>query len=1087
MRHAHPVEHNAAINVERIRPQWSEEELSMVVEKEVEIRMANPQVRFINEEVLRGLDGKRTLESIRCLRKQDRYKERLAKKLAEHNLSQNTDKRRSPEEDSELREDMLSEIRAYLRALTEKPPLEKFRERWLDSIVGKALKGRDIEADLTEYLTTVVHKDKALRQQEVDEECLEGNESDSSVVNAQPAEVMGEVEGVPIPATPQPRRPMTRAQTRQAQVRNPEVLRAGVEGQVVSPPSIPRDSVAFRARRKALSRAEGISLLKSLPPTSPPVVETVKTKAKPRAPKTPKGVSKSKARVLLYRRTQSMYKSDRSRVANLILDGKDIDGKSVYLPGIAKSWADSFREVPEMIDTSGMKHRDPYDITVWHPIKFDELDEAVRLLKKKSAAGPDEVSVALLKSFPRRVLLKLVNLFLLVGRLPRCLKTSRTVLIPKKKEVAEPSDFRPISISPVIVRLFHKVLAKRITLAADLDVRQRGFLPVDGCAENIMILESAIHETKNLKRSAYIVTLDIKNAFGSVSHEAILKALECSGAPGLLVDYVRDLYENFKTEVKYGREAIKTPINRGVLQGDPMSPILFNLVIDQILRALPESVGINLSAEVRANAMGFADDMVLMAATEVGIRALTQCIDQVSPRFGLHFHPGKCTYLALVWAGKVKKVKVVTDLKLEIGGGRMRSTDVHEAWRYLGAFFGPWGIQKANVSLESLLDRLRKAKLKPQQKLYVLRVHLLPRLIHCLVMAPVRVTLLDKLDRMVRGALTGKQGILHLPQSVPSSYFYAPVKMGGLGLTEFRTSIPALIFRRFERMSISDSPLVRAASMNVANCNRVRLATKFLKLNEDGTRVLGRFGVRRYHADRLHKSWDGMKLKEAERVPQVHSWVSDGSNMMTGQVFCEALNIRINSLPTLARYYRGQNKRKTCRAGCHEVESLHHVLQVCPRTHDIRCTRHNKVAKKLSSFLRQKGHVVHEEPLINTKEGLRKPDIISIRDEVATVIDVQIGGDKDLNRAHYKKVQFYSQSPEVTARARSLGGVEAKYSACIISPQGLFSRKSARDLLDLGLTTGMLRTLVVVAIEQSTYIWHVFNRSTKSTWKRRQK
>jgi len=1075
MKSAHNELFNDNIARERKRPIWDDEERDLVIATEVQILREYPNVRFINMELKERLNTDRSLESIRCLRKSADYKSKLAKALAENNI---VTEEPVPVDDPQEREASLQEIRDYLRTLVEgKQPKEAFREADLNAIVSEALNGQNVEKRVMEYLQCVLEK-KPLPPHGGGG--LAGYLANSSVEDRDRRKTQGYVG--PTTQSPVPNRVRTRARARAEPVPTPELPRG-----FPTDNSSMSDLVKRRIRRQALSRAEGLSLareLQSIPvPHGDQKVSQVGNKAKNQ-----KRQIKPKAlqRVMLYRKTQEMYKNNRSRLARDILDGKKLDAKPDYLKGVAQAWAASFSEPSVGVDSSIMRNKEPYDVTVWHPIKYDELDDLLKTLDRNSAKGPDGFSVALVKSIPRVVLLKILNLFLLTGKLPEKLKTSRTILIPKKDHPKDSSEFRPISISPVLVRLFHKCLAKRITLAADLDIRQRGFLPVDGCAENIMILESAIRETQNQKRSAFLVSLDIKNAFGSVAHEAIIRALQCSGAPGLLVDYVRDLYTNFITQIVYGKERILTVVRRGVLQGDPLSPILFNLVIDQVLMRLPDPVGIQLSKDTRANSMAFADDMTLMASTEVGIRSLLSSVEGTANKFGLIFHPGKCVYLALAWVGKEKKIKVLTDLDLEIGGGCMKATKVTEMWRYLGAFFGPWGIQRVDTSLVAFLDRLKKAKLKPQQKLFVLRMHLIPRLIHNLVMTPVKVGLYNKLDKLIRGALTGKNGILHIPASVPSCYFYAPVSHGGLGLMEFRTSIPALILRRFERMSFSDSPLVRAAANNVANCNRVRLAKRHIRKQADGTDVTTRTGVQKYHAERLHASWDGMKLEEAPRV-KIHSWVADGTRTMSGQAFCEALNIRINALPTLARFHRGQkNVRKSCRAGCKEIESLHHVLQVCPRTHDIRCSRHNRVSKKLASFLKQKGHKVYEEPLINTPSGLRKPDIICVRDEHAVVLDVQVS-DMDLNRAHYQKIKYYKNEDSISDYTRNLGCKTVSFSACVISPQAIFSSKSAKDLVGLGLSLAMLRTLAIIAIEQSTYIWHLFNRSAAHSWVRRKR
>ena len=82
-----------------------------------------------------------------------------------------------------------------------------------------------------------------------------------------------------------------------------------------------------------------------------------------------------------------------------------------------------------------------------------------------------------------------------------------------------------------------------------MDQRHGGFLKVVRCADNLAILEAIIGEARKQRkeRFAFLTSLDIKNAFGSVSHKAIFDALEQSGAPPELVEYISYAYSNSQT------------------------------------------------------------------------------------------------------------------------------------------------------------------------------------------------------------------------------------------------------------------------------------------------------------------------------------------------------------------------------------------------------------------------------------------------------------------------------------------------------------------------------------------------------------
>ena len=78
----------------------------------------------------------------------------------------------------------------------------------------------------------------------------------------------------------------------------------------------------------------------------------------------------------------------------------------------------------------------------------------------------------------------------------------------------------------------------------------------------------------------------VKKAFDSINHGAIIQALRSSGVPEILVGYIEDLYLSSTTRIIAGSE-VSSPVlvARGVKQGDPMSPFLFNLGDPNIIKS----------------------------------------------------------------------------------------------------------------------------------------------------------------------------------------------------------------------------------------------------------------------------------------------------------------------------------------------------------------------------------------------------------------------------------------------------------------------------------------------------------------------
>jgi hypothetical protein len=793
----------------------------------------------------------------------------------------------------------------------------------------------------------------------------------------------------------------------------------------------------------------------------------------------PQGLSKAQERRWAKMDLKRKWKQNRSQCAKNIIQNHVKTGTDpASIEGFAEHWKATFAPPTGPIETSRMEqNRERYEIKF--AITQGEIMNHLRSMSNNTASGPDQVSVEMLKSFPLRVVSKILNLIMVSGKVPPCIKKSRTVFIPKKDDCSSASDFRPISLTSVILRLFNKVIAGRVLNYAGFDYRQKAFLPIDGIAENIVLLEACIRDARKRIKNLYIITLDMRNAYGSVAHEALFKALECNGASQWLLDYVKDLYTDFSTDLCIGKDSARVQVQRGVLQGDPLSPVLFNMVIDQVLHAIPAPVGYRLAGKEVVNGMAFADDMNLLACSEMGAHVSLQKVVKRGRPWGLEFNSKKCKYVALR-ALRGRFVEVRKNANLCIDGVPIPSTEADEPWRYLGAYFTSKGLVDAPKDLHIWLDRIRNCTLKPQEKLYILRVHVLPKLIHKLCFSKVKISELERMDRMVRMALSGKQGILHLPRSTPRAFYHASVKDGGLGLLRFAFSVPGMIVRRFDRFENCHKIIKLAASMR-ANQQRIWKARalipshgKYVGDNPTSVSLINR--------SILVEHVDGRGLKHARDVSYAHQWVSNGSvAVLDGRQFCEALKLRSNGLPCRSRFSRGTNADRTCRGGCPRPETQYHIIQTCQRTHEARINRHNAVVKLVAKELRRLGYEVTVEPYIRTSIGVMRPDIVAKKDGVIYVIDPTITTNaSNPDDAHRKKVAKYN-NPELIwelTRMNDVGNFEFSFGSLAFTYTGLMSKLSNKYMRALGISRGVLKKCTLAVLQGSVKAFRMFKRST---------
>jgi hypothetical protein len=226
------------------------------------------------------------------------------------------------------------------------------------------------------------------------------------------------------------------------------------------------------------------------------------------------------------------------------------------------------------------------------PMSSKEIKNKLRSMSN-SAPGKDRVEYRHLKMVDPecKVLGLIFNKCLEENKVPLSWKQSTTILIYKKGSSDDPSNFRPIALMSCIYKLFTSILSSRVShFAIDKDLisaEQKSAKPSEGCHEHSFTLQSVVADCKRNQKNCFLAWLDLRNAFGSISH-TIYTTLQHMGFPNSLIRLIKDIYTDATTIVKTKRDEEKDPVqvNAGVKQGCPISPILFNLTTELIIRAV---------------------------------------------------------------------------------------------------------------------------------------------------------------------------------------------------------------------------------------------------------------------------------------------------------------------------------------------------------------------------------------------------------------------------------------------------------------------------------------------------------------------
>ena len=229
-----------------------------------------------------------------------------------------------------------------------------------------------------------------------------------------------------------------------------------------------------------------------------------------------------------YARFQQAWKKDRGRAAKRVVDGDNWLGAERPLPdGTTDFWLSLYRRLsPPPMQGHILPVRDCVEGEIWKPISEGEVKAALKATKANTARGLDGRYKSDIEALGMDKLRWLLNAILFVGQPPADWVRGRTVLIPKIDEPSTPSDYRPLTITPVLTRTVNRVLARRVSTWAPLPRSQRGFREEDGCAANILLLKAALRHAKAAPSPIYMAFIDFKKAFDSVGHPVIVQACQ---------------------------------------------------------------------------------------------------------------------------------------------------------------------------------------------------------------------------------------------------------------------------------------------------------------------------------------------------------------------------------------------------------------------------------------------------------------------------------------------------------------------------------------------------------------------------------
>jgi hypothetical protein len=274
------------------------------------------------------------------------------------------------------------------------------------------------------------------------------------------------------------------------------------------------------------------------------------------------------------------------------------------------------------------------------PFSEEEVKDVIFGSYSNGAPGPDGFTFLFYQHFWDLVKNDIMAMFrdFSAGKLDLFrLNFAILTLIPKEPDASAIKKFRPISLLNCIFKIFTKVLTNRLALIMNVitAINQSTFIKGRFILESVVTAHEIVHSVVQSKDKGVVLKLDYEKAFDKVDPEFLLDLLRKRGFGEHLISLIKSVVLGGSVGVKMNNIVGNFFITgKGLRQGDPLSPLLFDQVVDALTRMLVKASTAGLIKGLCSDicpggviCLQYADDTILFSDSDTTYTAnLKKCL-----------------------------------------------------------------------------------------------------------------------------------------------------------------------------------------------------------------------------------------------------------------------------------------------------------------------------------------------------------------------------------------------------------------------------------------------------------------------------
>ena len=339
----------------------------------------------------------------------------------------------------------------------------------------------------------------------------------------------------------------------------------------------------------------------------------------------------------------------------------------------------------------------------------DECFKSLQLFENNKSPGEDGLTVEFYKTFWNTIgnlMVESLNYSYDHGELSSSQKRAIITLIEKKdKDRRNISNWRPISLINVDVKIGSKAIAKRLeaVLPKIIHHNQCAYVKDRTICDAVRSIDDILDYTKKYQIPGRLIAVDFKKAFDSVSRDFFFRTLHAFRFGPSFIHWIKTFYNNISSCVmNNGFATAPFEVQRGVRQGDPLSSYLFIIVLEILsisIRSNKNIQGIMVDGE-EIKLEIFADDLTAFLLNDISISRFLKLLEVFGGCSGLKINREKSEIMLLGNHGNSPSDHV--DFK---------GIKIKRALKILGIYFTCDNRAKQKLNFDELIESIKK-KLK---------------------------------------------------------------------------------------------------------------------------------------------------------------------------------------------------------------------------------------------------------------------------------------------------------------------------------------------------------------------------------------